>query len=1120
MDFAYVTFVNNSENYLNLIISTINSVLKFSEYPIIVYLIKIPDNIKNLYFSQFDSKRVIFKNININLPSIYFYKPLSILLSLIDGLKSGYLIECDDIITPYCDDIYEIAKNLNIIPISPVHSDNVKAPSNLNIIQTQHYIHGHIAFNITNLNFIEEWFFKCLILPYFNGDEGILNYMYWKYNCKNHYLPIIDPYYTNFYENNFLHSAYTFHGSKNLVEKEKLFEDMEKFYTWWDINAKKKSKEIYTWIGDENALSKVYSRKHIYNKGYKSIIDLGCSNATMKIGFDKEKYDIKYVGVDKCNYFIQNKDYCINCDFFSTPFEENSFDIVFSRYIVEQLSDFRNYFDETIRLAKKEVLHIFFIKPQSEEFILYDENNKLFNNIYCKQDIEHYLNNNSKVESFHWYSIDKNEEALHINITRKKVISFCLWGDIARYNLGAIKNAELAYKYYPDFEYWFYIHKPTVPNDTINKLKNIPNTKIIFKYDTDIKPNKFMAWRFEPHDDNEVELFISRDTDTRILLREVLAVRDWIKSKKTFHIMRDSPCHYPVILGGMFGCRKINMFNMILSCEQYFTNCDNDDQTFLKDIVHPLIKDDCLIHDDIKKYEGECLDFPIKYDSNFHHVGEYVFEDEKRDIYYVNRLREHVLQLLPNRIESDLNIDLCLLACDTNSIYTSFYPFVKRCWKQIVGIETKLILVSETITPELQEYKDDIILFPPIPNIHTAFQAQCIRLLYPALLNNEKGIIISDMDLIPLNKDYFTKNLKGISEYKFVVYRNCIQEYKQYPICFCAANSKIWQTIFQIFNVNDIIKKIKSWYIQDYTVSNAFSKGWCVDQEKLYEFVEKFPEFKVILDDNKTKFNRLDRNDIEKIQTNTEKYKEEISLGIYSDFHLPRPYEKYEKILNVLVPTKLEHIFVLHYTKLKDRKESMTNQLKTIDFPITWVDQFDRENITDDAVLENYCFNKDILDRVCSPGEIANGIAHNYMIEKIAKEYNVGMIIEDDMIFKDNFTKNINYALTLLPNNWDILAVGGSYFDECGYYVEDYKSIDLTNFKVERPKTKNCVPTGCYILSKKGAEKICKHNLFRPFSAPIDENLCNIVYEFEIYWCKPWLAYEGSKTGLFASALR
>ena len=76
----------------------------------------------------------------------------------------------------------------------------------------------------------------------------------------------------------------------------------------------------------------------------------------------------------------------------------------------------------------------------------------------------------------------------------KKVITFSLWGDKPMYNIGAIKNAELAREVYPDFECWFYIHEETVPIETILKLREIKNTKIIIKYG-DLNVCKPMMWR-------------------------------------------------------------------------------------------------------------------------------------------------------------------------------------------------------------------------------------------------------------------------------------------------------------------------------------------------------------------------------------------------------------------------------------------------------------------------------------------------------------------------------------------------------------------------------------------------------------------------------------------------
>jgi hypothetical protein len=65
-----------------------------------------------------------------------------------------------------------------------------------------------------------------------NADETALNMMYWKYNCKNHYLPIIDPYYECFYSDsqNYRDTAFTFHGCKDPIIQEQLLKDIIVFF--------------------------------------------------------------------------------------------------------------------------------------------------------------------------------------------------------------------------------------------------------------------------------------------------------------------------------------------------------------------------------------------------------------------------------------------------------------------------------------------------------------------------------------------------------------------------------------------------------------------------------------------------------------------------------------------------------------------------------------------------------------------------------------------------------------------------------------------------------------------------------------------------------------------------
>lgn len=735
----------------------------------------------------------------------------------------------------------------------------------------------------------------------------------------------------------------------------------------------------------------------------------------------------------------------------------------------------------------------------------------------------------------------------------EKIISFCLWGDIPRYNIGAIKNAELAYQYYPDFNCWFYIHQNSVPASTIETLARKSNVKIIFKNDEEIKPNLFMSWRFHPYDDPNVELFISRDTDTRILEREALAVREWLKSDKTLHIMRDSPCHYPKILGGMFGLRKTPLIvNMCEQISNYFQeNTENDDQNFLADVILPSLPSlpslsSVFVHDEIKKYEGElCHKFPIPWDREFHFVGEYVFEDESRDSYYTNIQREYIQQNLSDRITANtrntgntgntgtgnyinqektenFRLGKCLVACDNNKKYWEFFPLVKKCWKEIVGLDVTMIMVSDIIPEELLQYKDSIILFKPIENINTAFQAQCIRLLYPALLNCN-GVIISDMDLIPLNKTFYTDNSSYFSKDTFVIYRDCISQFGQYPICFCAAYPEIWSSIFNIKTDGDIRTLITKWYLNDYNISDSNSRGWAQDQIQLYNSVNKWKGSVAKLQDKFTKFNRLDRSDMAHVLRNVTLHKEAITKKERTDFHLP-PYNEYKEIIHHLLSDVITEditVYIIHYSKLSDRKKYMEKQL--VDFGINnlrikWIDNFDREIITEELRQNNYMRNPSW--RELSPSEIANGIAHNHALESISLSTNLGLVLEDDIILKPGFLDYVYKCIKMAPSDWDILTLGGDYNDGTGKYDHDYKDITNGELRLEVPD-KICTTVSCYLLKPQTARKIMSHKLYKPFCYPIDETLCHILPELElkVFWAQPWLAYEGSKSGIFKSCI-
>jgi hypothetical protein len=178
----------------------------------------------------------------------------------------------------------------------------------------------------------------------------------------------------------------------------------------------------------------------------------------------------------------------------------------------------------------------------------------------------------------------------------KKIISFSLWGDNPIYTIGAIRNAELSKDIYPDWVCRYYIGKSS-PKEIIKKLNSFDNTEVIeMESDGDWTG---MFWRFYAAGDEDVDVVIVRDCDSRVNIREKEAVDEWLNSDKGFHIMRDHPYHTTEILGGMWGSKKGVTPNIKQQIETYVKgDFWQVDQNFLRDMIYPIVKNNSLVHDE------------------------------------------------------------------------------------------------------------------------------------------------------------------------------------------------------------------------------------------------------------------------------------------------------------------------------------------------------------------------------------------------------------------------------------------------------------------------------------------------------------------------------------------
>ncbi|HRN78491.1 MAG TPA: class I SAM-dependent methyltransferase [Candidatus Dependentiae bacterium] len=189
---------------------------------------------------------------------------------------------------------------------------------------------------------------------------------------------------------------------------------------WWFKNMDQSIKTLRCWLGDENAESRVKMRKHIQKKGYKNILDVPCGLCTEFAGYIKDGINIKYYGADITPQLVAyGKELgldVVQASIEDLPYESSFFDVCYARHILEHLSYYKKAIDELIRVANKEVLIIFFIKPSDTEEIYstVSRGALIYHNQYNKSMLEAYVKSHDKVSTIKWEHINDKESALHI----------------------------------------------------------------------------------------------------------------------------------------------------------------------------------------------------------------------------------------------------------------------------------------------------------------------------------------------------------------------------------------------------------------------------------------------------------------------------------------------------------------------------------------------------------------------------------------------------------------------------------------------------------------------------------------------------------------------------------
>lgn len=220
----------------------------------------------------------------------------------------------------------------------------------------------------------------------------------------------------------------------------------------------------------------------------------------------------------------------------------------------------------------------------------------------------------------------------------------------------------------------------------------------------------------------------------------------------------------------------------------------------------------------------------------------------------------------------------------------------------------------------------------------------------------------------------------------------------------------------------------------------------------------------------------------------------------------------------------VDKIFITHYSPLKERKDRL--------LPIIQSFRNDYEFIEKEPTLHDISFMFDFdeyiwrrkieavysghhLFRVLKDSEISLIYKHMLALQSIRdNKIETALILEDDVVFDDDFENRFNQQLKQSPKDWDFIFPGSG----CNLHIPDNHIVSgQTSYRKNHPASK-C--TDSMVVKLSAVDKIL--NTLETCTLPWDYELSYqfFINSLKVYWWEPTLAKQGSQIGLYGSKIQ
>jgi len=226
-------------------------------------------------------------------------------------------------------------------------------------------------------------------------------------------------------------------------------------------------------------------------------------------------------------------------------------------------------------------------------------------------------------------------------------------------------------------------------------------------------------------------------------------------------------------------------------------------------------------------------------------------------------------------------INYVIISSDDNPMYKDFYPIVAKRWHDL-GFKTYYVNITDSDGIEKNEW-GIIHKIKALDFVSTGFQSQVVRLFSSKFI--EGNIMMSDIDMLPINGDYFNQYLNELSDDNVIVYSG--QPYGDvpyYPMCYVLSHSSNFRKYLNIENLN----------FEEYCKNLLkYREAWNTDENFMYDQFQNWID-KLIVKKDRDFSRRIDRG-------NWSYSLNLLKSGYYIDSHLLRPYHQYKNFINNLL---------------------------------------------------------------------------------------------------------------------------------------------------------------------------------------------------------------------------